>query len=139
MVLQKFFLGENIPQMSQKLFSLYRADICPYTMHHNGKDSLAIEIGAVEQTPAMWLETHINHHYHPQVCPRYPLPNSSWVGCRASVAGGARTRDRCDSSLRNHFVYNTLYKGHGGLMVTSLVDFFTIFNKHFLLATSNLF
>ena len=44
---RKFFLGgENISQMSQKLFSYYWSDISPYIIA-NDKD-LATQTGAVE-------------------------------------------------------------------------------------------
>ena len=59
-----FFSADNIPQMSQKLCSFYRDDICPYTIMAK---TVATETGAVEQTLMIYLEITINNLSHPQV------------------------------------------------------------------------
>ena len=85
-----FLFGENISQMSQKVCSFYRGDICPdcpYTMTKT-------------VSPPDWCcrantssGTVRNHHQPPPGFPIYTLTNSSWVACGASVAGGTRTGD----------------------------------------------
>ena len=54
MVLFFFFFcwgGEHPPDATEAFQLLPRRHL---SLHHNGKDSLATETGAVEQTPEMW-------------------------------------------------------------------------------------
>ena len=46
-----FFWGEHPPDATEAFQLLPRRHL---SLHHNGKDSLAIETGVVEQTPVMW-------------------------------------------------------------------------------------
>ena len=55
------FFPKNIPHVTEALQLLLKWH--PY-LHHNKKDSLVIETGAVEQTQLKWLETTINYLHH---------------------------------------------------------------------------
>ena len=46
-----FWGGEHPPDATEAFQLLPRRHL---SLHHNGKDSLATETGAVEQTPVMW-------------------------------------------------------------------------------------
>ena len=46
-----FFLGQKPPHATEAFQLLPRRHL---SLHHNGKDRLATETGAVEQTPVMW-------------------------------------------------------------------------------------
>ena len=46
-----FFLGEHPPDATEAFQLLPRRHL---SLHHNGKDSLPTETGAVEQTPVVW-------------------------------------------------------------------------------------
>ena len=72
------FFGDSIFQMSQKLCSFYRVDICPQTIM--AKTALLPRLVLSPPPPPCF--------------PKYPLINNSCVGSRASVAGGNRTSDR---------------------------------------------
>ena len=51
LILYFFFLGEHPPDATEAFQLLPRRHL---SLHHNGKDCLATETGAVEQTPVMW-------------------------------------------------------------------------------------
>ena len=46
-----FFFGEHFPDATEAFQLSPKRHL---SLHHNGKDSLATETGAVEQTPVMW-------------------------------------------------------------------------------------
>ena len=76
---ESLFLGgkENHPDVTEAFQLLLRRHL---SLHHNGKDSLATEAGAVEQTPVIWLENTINQLHHHHFFTRYPLTNISMDG-----------------------------------------------------------
>ena len=75
----QFIWGENISKMLQKLFSFYQGDICPYTIMAETVSLYRDWCCRVNTNDV--VINHINHLHHPRFYPRYPLINSSWVGC----------------------------------------------------------
>ena len=87
------FFGGTFPDVTEAFQLLPRRHL---SLHHNGKGSLG---RLYRKHQWCGYKPHQQLHPHPRFYLRYPLTNSSWVGCRASDAGGGRTRNRRDGSL----------------------------------------